>query len=159
MPTLDEAVALGLSERLKKIRKRVGISQDGLAAKASVSRANVTALEQKRHANVRLTTLVQLANVLEVDVLDFLLDREEEKQLPEKLEPLERVIANVKALRKKKKLSQEALSEAAGHFRTYVGRLENRVANPLLVDLQDLGAALDATLTRLLQPPEKQTRR
>lgn len=153
MPTLDEAVALGLSERLKKIRKRKGFSQDGLAAKASVSRANITALEQKRHANVRLTTLVQLANELEVDVVDLLLDREEKKQLPEKPEPLERVVANVKALRATKGLSQEALSEKAGRFRTYVGRLENRVANPLLVDLQDLAAALDTTITHLLQPP------
>jgi len=152
MPTLDEAVALGLSERLQKIRKRKGLSQDQLAAKASVSRPNLAALEQKRGANLRLTTLVRFARELEVDVLDFLCDRPLEEQRPENQQPLARVIANVKALRAAQGLSQELLSVKANRFRTYVGRLENGVANPMVVDLQDLANVLGVAIPELLRP-------
>ncbi|NKJ47625.1 transcriptional regulator [Burkholderia sp. SG-MS1] len=159
MPTLDDAVALGISERLQKIRKRRGFSQDDLVAKASVSRANLTALEQNRHANLRLTTLVRFAAQLEVDVLDFLSDRPEKEQRPESQEPLTRIIANVKAFRAARGLSQESLSVEASRFRTYVGRLENRKANPLVVDLQDLAKALGVAIPDLLQPAQpKETR-
>ena len=150
MPILDEAVALGLSERLQKIRKRKGLSQDQLAAKAAVSRPNLAALEQKRRANLRLTTLVRFAAQLDVDVLDFLADRPEEEQRPENQEPLARIIANVKALRAERGLSQELLSVRAHRFRTYVGRLENGVANPMVVDLQDLANALGVAIPDLL---------
>ncbi|WP_035560818.1 helix-turn-helix transcriptional regulator [Burkholderia sp. 9120] len=158
MPTLDEAVALGLSERLQKIRKRKGLSQDQLAAKASVSRPNLAALEQKRRANLRLTTLVRFAQELDVDVLDFLSDRPEDEQRPEKPEPLARVIANVKIFRAAQGLSQESLSVRANRFRTYVGRLENGAANPMVVDLQDLANVLGVAIPELLRPASPETR-
>ncbi len=152
MPTLDEAVALGLSERLQKIRKRRGLSQDQLAEKASVSRPNLAALEQKRRANLRLNTLVRFALELDVDVLDFLYDRPPEEQRPGQQEPLARIIANVKALRAAQGLSQELLSVKANRFRTYVGRLENGMANPTVVDLQDLANVLGVAIPELLRP-------
>lgn len=40
----------------------------------------------------------------------------------------------------------------AHRFRTYVGRLENGAASPMLVDLQDLAEALGDDIPRLPQP-------
>ncbi|WP_157653106.1 helix-turn-helix domain-containing protein, partial [Burkholderia ubonensis] len=47
--------------------------------------------------------------------------------------------------------SQEALSVKAHRFRTYVGRLENGGASPMVVDLQDLADALGVSISSLLK--------
>jgi transcriptional regulator with XRE-family HTH domain len=82
--------------------------------------------------------------VLNVDV-DFFCDRPVEEQQPSREDATARVIANVKRLRSEAGLSQEALSVKAHRFRTYAGRLENEVASPMVVDLQDVADALAAT--------------
>ncbi|RQG99139.1 helix-turn-helix domain-containing protein [Paraburkholderia dinghuensis] len=150
MPKLRDAVASGISERLKTIRRRVALSQDELAARASLARPNLASVEQGRRANLRLSTLARLADALGVDVLDFFCDRPADEQQPTGEDATARVIANVKRLRGQQGLSQEALSVKAHRFRTYVGRLENEAASPMAVDLQDLAEALGVSITELL---------
>ncbi|CAJ6885400.1 DNA-binding protein [Burkholderia pseudomallei] len=152
MPKLHDAVASGLSERLRTIRKRAGLSQDELAARASLARPNLASVEQGRRANLRLSTLSRLAEVLGVDVVDFFCDRSVDEQQPVGEDATARVIANVKRLRSEAGLSQEALSVKAHRFRTYVGRLENEAASPMVVDLQDLADALGSQIPVLLEP-------
>lgn len=150
MPKLHDAVASGLSERLKTIRKRAGLSQDELAARASLARPNLASVEQGRRANLRLSTLSRLADALGVDVLDFFCDRSVDEQQVSGEDATAKVIANVKRLRSEAGLSQEALSVKANRFRTYVGRLENGAASPMVVDLQDLADALGVGIPQLL---------
>ncbi|MCW0131860.1 helix-turn-helix domain-containing protein [Burkholderia pseudomallei] len=151
MPKLHEAVASGISQRLKTIRRRVGLSQDELAARASLARPNLASVEQGRRANLRLATLSRLADALGVDVLDFFCDRPVDEQQPTGEDATARVIANVKWLRGEASLSQEALSVKAHRFRTYVGRLENEAASPMVVDLQDLADALGVAIPALFE--------
>lgn len=154
MPQLSDTVAQGLAERIQKIRKRKGLSQDELAARASLARVNLANVEQGKRANLRLSTLTRLADALGVDVIDFFCDRPSSKQLPTGQDATARLVANVKELRAKKKLSQETVSSKARRFRTYVGRLENEVASPMVVDLQDLAEALGASIPELLEAKE-----
>lgn len=151
MPKLHEAATVGLSERLQTIRKRKGLSQDQLAARASLVRTNLADIEQGRRVNPRLSTLSRLAVALEVDVVDFFCDRAIDAQQPSGADASARVIANVKRLRSKAGLSQEALSLKAHRFRTYVGRLENEGANPMVADLLELAVALDTSIADPLQ--------
>lgn len=85
-----------------------------------------------------------------VDVVDFFCDRPVEEQQPAGEDATARVIANMKRLRSEIGLSQEALSVKAHRFRTYVGRLENEAASPMVVDLQDLADALGVGIPELL---------
>lgn len=158
MPKLHDAVASGLSERLRTIRKRAGLSQDELAARALLARPNLASVEQGRRANLRLSTLSRLADVLGVDVVDFFCDRPVDEQQPTGEDATARVIANVKRLRGEAGFSQEALSVKAHRFRTYVGRLENGGASPMAVDLQDLADALGVGIPQLLDVKAPQGR-
>ena len=67
-------------DRLRRIRKRAGLSQDGLGDRAGLHRSEVEKLENAKR-EPRLTTLLKLANALQVaptDLLDGLdLDRGE----------------------------------------------------------------------------------
>lgn len=151
MPKLHEAATVGLSERLQTIRKRKGLSQDQLAARASLIRTNLADIEQGRRVNPRLSTLSRLAVALEVDVVDFFYDRPIDEQQPSSMDATARVMANVKRLRGEAGLSQETLSLKAHRFRTYVGRLENGSANPMVIDLLELAVALEASISDLLR--------
>ncbi len=114
-------------------------------------RPNLGRVENGQRANLRLSTLSRLADALEVDVLDFLVERPADEQRPAKDDAEKRLVAAVKRLRAEAGLSQEALSVKAHRFRTYVGRLENGAASPTVVDLQDLAEALGVDIPRLLQ--------
>lgn len=57
---------------------------------------------------------------------------------------------NIKALRGKHGLSQEALALSADVDRTYVSQIERGVGNPSLLVLCKLGAILDADVVGLL---------
>jgi transcriptional regulator with XRE-family HTH domain len=57
--------------RLKKIRAQRGLTQEGLADKAGVSRQYLSRLETGRH-DPSLSTLVKLAKALKVKVTDLL---------------------------------------------------------------------------------------
>jgi transcriptional regulator with XRE-family HTH domain len=152
MPKPSDAVADRLSERLKTIRLRKGLSQEQLAARASLTRTNLANVEQRRRANLRLSTLSRLANALGVDVIDFFSDRPTEMQRPEAEDATRRVAENVKRLRAELDMSQETLSAKAHRFRTYVNRLENLTASPMVTDLEDLASALQVTVPQLLEP-------
>jgi transcriptional regulator with XRE-family HTH domain len=70
------------------------------------------------------------------------------------MEPLEQFGMNLKVLRVKRKLSQEALAAEAGIDRSYVGDLERGERNPSLLLLLRLCRALSCTLLELAEDVE-----
>jgi transcriptional regulator with XRE-family HTH domain len=60
----------------------------------------------------------------------------------------------IRTLRRAAGLSQETLSERCGIFRTYLSRIESGEANPTLVVLVSLAAALGVDPHVLLLPPD-----
>jgi transcriptional regulator with XRE-family HTH domain len=151
LKTPIEASAM-LAQRLVSLRRSRDLSQDELAARAALARTNLANVERLQRANLRLSTLGRLADALNVDVLDLLYERPANQQCPSFQRPASRLIANLKRLRTQRGLSQEALSIKASYFRTYVGRLENRAASPMVHDLERLAAALDVSIAELLEP-------
>ena len=65
----------------------------------------------------------------------------------------ENIARNLIALRGAKGLSQEGLAYAAGINRTFVSRIERRLANPSLTTLCALAKVLGVSAVRLLSPP------
>lgn len=61
---------------------------------------------------------------------------------------------NVRKLRVKRGLSQEALAVDAGVDRSYVGRIERGVENPTVETLERLAAVVDVPVADLLTVPK-----
>ncbi len=61
---------------------------------------------------------------------------------------------NLRRLRVKRALSQEALAVDAGIDRSYVGRIERGVENPTVETLDRLAAALEVVVAELLLVPK-----
>lgn len=69
--------------RLQRLRRDRGLSQEELAERAAVSTSVVQKLEQGRRGSARTSTLIQLANALDVDVSELVgkrprLDRDDD---------------------------------------------------------------------------------
>ena len=62
------------------------------------------------------------------------------------------VARNIRRLRVRKQLSQEALAADAAIDRAYMSRLERALENPTVAVLARLAAALDADLRELFDP-------
>ena len=58
--------------------------------------------------------------------------------------------AAVRALRSEQGLSQEALADAAGIDRSYMGGIERGEHNVALINIQRIAVALDTTITKLM---------
>jgi transcriptional regulator with XRE-family HTH domain len=61
---------------------------------------------------------------------------------------------NIRKLRVKRGLSQEALAVDAGVDRSYVGRIERGVENPTVETLERLAAVVDVPVADLLAVPK-----
>ena len=61
---------------------------------------------------------------------------------------------NIRKLRVKHAISQEALAVDAGVDRSYVGRIERGVENPTVETLERLAVALDIPVAELLAIPK-----
>ena len=57
-----------LSDNIKKIRKKLGLTQEALARKADISYNTVIKLESKGITDPRMETLKKLAGALEVSI-------------------------------------------------------------------------------------------
>ena len=62
----------------------------------------------------------------------------------------ERLAANLRELRQKKGLSQEAFADEAGIHRTYISDLERGARNPTITVVDKIARALDVPLGALL---------
>jgi DNA-binding XRE family transcriptional regulator len=96
-----------------------------------------------------------VAKALDVDVLDLFVERPTNEQKPGEDECGLRIAKNVNRLRISLALSQETLSTASGHFRTYVGNLEHQRGNPSVKDLAHIAEVLGVDIPRLLKPLSK----
>lgn len=65
------------------------------------------------------------------------------------MQPLEQFGMNLRVLRVKAKLSQEALASEAGMDRSYIGDLERGERNPSLISLLQLSMALKCSINDL----------
>jgi len=66
---------------------------------------------------------------------------------------VENLARNLFTLREAKGLSQEALALQAGVDRTFVSKIERRLANPSLATVSALAEVLGVTAVTLLSPP------
>ncbi len=64
-------VALRFGENLRRARRRAGISQDELAARASLHRTEIGMLENGQRV-ARVSTLIQLAGAIGVDPTELI---------------------------------------------------------------------------------------
>lgn len=71
-------IKLKIGQRIRELRKELGISQEALAYKAEVDRTYVTDVENGRR-NVSVETLERLIAALEVSFTDFFNSREFKK--------------------------------------------------------------------------------
>lgn len=71
---MDDANTIGAA--LKRVRQERGLSQEGLAEAAGLSKDLIQKLEQGRRKTCRLTSLMKLANALDVDMADLTGKRE-----------------------------------------------------------------------------------
>lgn len=62
-----------MENKMKEIRELKGMTQEDLANKSGISRQTISAIESKKHTNVKSGTLIALAEALEstVDVIFF----------------------------------------------------------------------------------------
>jgi predicted transcriptional regulator len=68
-----ERIKQVVGTNIKKHRKTMGIPQDVLGARAGITRSQIQLIERGR-TNPRLSTLVQIASTLEIDVTQLLTD-------------------------------------------------------------------------------------
>lgn len=71
------------------------------------------------------------------------------------MEICKHVGALIRAQRKARGLSQEALGDEAGLHRTYVSSLERGLRNPTVTVLVRIAAAMDLTVSELLEGLEE----
>ena len=71
-------IKLKVGQRIKELRKQLGLSQEGLGYKAEVDRTYVTDVENGRR-NVSLEILERLVKALEVSFTEFFNSKEFKK--------------------------------------------------------------------------------
>jgi transcriptional regulator with XRE-family HTH domain len=64
-----------VGERVKRLRKRAGMTQQELAGKAGISLSNLAQIEQGQKTDPRISTVTALAEALGVDVNQLLFNR------------------------------------------------------------------------------------
>jgi transcriptional regulator with XRE-family HTH domain len=65
-----------IGERLKAARRERGLTQEGLAEKADLSKDLIAKLEQGRRTSCRITSLMRLSNALDIDLSELAGKRE-----------------------------------------------------------------------------------
>jgi transcriptional regulator with XRE-family HTH domain len=64
-------VAIRFGENLRRTRRRLGLSQEGLAVRASLHRTEIGMLEHGQRV-ARIDTLIQLAGAMSIDPADLI---------------------------------------------------------------------------------------
>ncbi|MDO4778494.1 MAG: helix-turn-helix transcriptional regulator [Tissierellia bacterium] len=60
-----------MNNKLKEVRENKGISQEELSLKSGVSRTTISSLENQKAMDVKSSTLISLANALEMEITDI----------------------------------------------------------------------------------------
>ncbi|RFZ93002.1 XRE family transcriptional regulator [Mucilaginibacter conchicola] len=64
------SIKLKVGQRIKELRKEIGLSQEALANKAEIDRTYVTDVENGRR-NISIENLEKLVNALDIQFTDF----------------------------------------------------------------------------------------
>lgn len=152
MVNKNENILLFIARRVQELRSARDKSQDGFARLAGCHRSLVSQVERGVR-NLSVDTIDRFATALGVDPVSLFQDSEVPRDLHNATPLRERVSTNVLALRSKRLLSQDALSERAGLSRNYVSSLEVRKPNVDLRHLEELAGALGVPVRALFAPP------
>jgi len=138
------------AQNLKNLRIEAELSQERLSKLAGLGR-NVVGRIERDAPNVRLDTVAKLAAVLKVDECVLVSTRPFGNTKQEDRPPVgDRVAANLKSLRGRRRVSQEQLSEAASLARNAIYKLESLQFQATLNTLDAIAEALDAPAWMLL---------
>ncbi len=69
------------------------------------------------------------------------------------------VEANLRRVRTEKGLTQEKLSDLSGFTQQYLSTVESGIANPTIVTIYEIAAAMGGSYTELLMPPTRRSRK
>ena len=72
IPTLKGAISLTTGEKIKQLRKQLGMTQEELGAKIGVQKAAINKYETGIVADLKKSTLSSLAHALNVSPIDLL---------------------------------------------------------------------------------------
>lgn len=141
-----------LASLLRGRREELGLSQEAAARACGLSRSNFVHLEQKTVNNPRLSTLVRLADGLQLEILDLVDFQNSRRHHANAQDPAIRLALNVHRLRKSKGLSQVDLSLQSGHFVRYINALEVIRADPSIDSMKRIAKQLGVATADLLNP-------
>ena len=139
---------MNFSEKLHQLRIKHGLSQKKLADAIGVSQSSINYWEkgQRMPSYESVYGIAEYFNIL----VDSLLDDSYNDVLIEK-EPIDMEICeNILKLRKKKKLSQEELSQLSGIPLAVIDEYENKLRIPKNKNIIRLASVLDPSGTELL---------
>ncbi|MFC7633849.1 helix-turn-helix domain-containing protein [Paraburkholderia humisilvae] len=152
-PTRDASAEIEhIASILRGRREELGFSQEAAARACGLSRSNFVHLEQKTVNNPRLSTLVRLADGLQLEILDLVDFQNGRRHHVNAQDPAIRLALNVHRLRKSMGLSQVDLSLQSGHFVRYINALEVIRADPSIDSLKRIAKQLGVASSDLLAP-------
>ncbi|MGF6635370.1 helix-turn-helix domain-containing protein [Paraburkholderia sp. MM6662-R1] len=140
-----------IARRVRELRNARGKSQDEFARLVGCHRSLVSQVERAAR-NLSVDTIDRFATALGVDAISLFYDKEVQRNPLGWTTLRERVSLNVLALRTKRGLSQDALSESAKLSRNYVSSLEVHKPNVDLGHLVKLAQALDVPVSDFFVP-------
>ena len=147
----DKFELLFIARRVRELRVASGKTQDEFAKLVGCHRSLVSQIERAAR-NLSIETIDRFATAFDVDPVSLFYDRVIPRMPQNSLPLRERVPSNVLALRTKRRLSQDALSERAKLSRNYVSLLEVHKPNAFLGHLEKLAEVLGVPVSELFAP-------
>ncbi|MDR3426113.1 helix-turn-helix transcriptional regulator [Silvimonas sp.] len=147
IPDIKKTLALNLA----KARARYGLSQDALAKSSGIRRTYIALIEHPDGHNARFGTVEKLARGLGCDARILLGVRVTSTLDSTGPSLFKCFVMRSREARIAAGLSQEGLSETAGFFRTYVGRMETTATDISIKDAASIADTLGMSLGRLLK--------
>lgn len=69
---LERGIAVALGDRIRKLRREAGLTQEALAERVDISWKHFQDIETARNSNPTLKTLVGIAAALDISVVELL---------------------------------------------------------------------------------------
>ncbi|MFD2172429.1 helix-turn-helix domain-containing protein [Tumebacillus lipolyticus] len=150
-----------IGDRLKKLRKKRGWTQEDLAARLGIGRTTYAGYEQEGYRTPDVETLYRLADILEC-LPDYLVGRSDSLDVEVEDAPIndqiEVVLAErLRALRMARGWTQNYLAESLGITRPAYTAYESGSRKPNYETLQAIARIFNVTLDTLLSSAQSRT--